>query len=59
MDVQNLTAGKVGRGNIKAMTGVLVHEANHQVQITTRFEEMLEDRVIVCRLMRNGCDQVL
>src|SRR5258706_13865275 len=59
MNVHNRSPGKVGGSNVKAMTRVLVHEANHQVQITTRLEKMLEDRVILRRLVSHGCDQIL
>ena len=57
--MQRPSSGKVCGGNKEAMTIILVHEANHQVQITRRFEKMFEDGVIVRGSVGNGSDQIL
>ena len=36
VDMENAPPGQVGGSNEEAVTGVLVHKADHQVQIVTR-----------------------
>ena len=57
--VEDAPARKVGRSDVEAVTGVLVHEANDEVEVVAGFEEVLEDGVIVGRMMGDGRDDVL
>ena len=59
MDMQHLSAGKIGGGYEKAVAQILVHEADHQVQITARFEERLENRILLHRPVCDRGDQIL
>ncbi len=59
VNVNDLSAGEIGGCDIKAVTGVLVHESNDHVEIAALFKQMLEDRVIICRLVRDRCNQIL
>ena len=59
VNVKDFSTRKIGGCNVEAMTGVFVHESNYKVQIARRFEEMFEDRVILCRLMCDGGNQIL
>src|SRR5215211_4566596 len=59
MDMENASAGEIGGGNEKAVTGVLVNEAHHQVQVLTRFEKMFENRIVFHGSVRDAGDQIL
>jgi hypothetical protein len=59
MHMQHPSTGEVGGGDVEAMSIVLVHEANHQVYISTCLEEMFEDRIVLGMSMGDRGDQIL
>ena len=59
VDVEDAPARKVGRSDVEAVTGVLVHETDDEVEVFARFEQVLEDGVIIGGMVRHGRDDVL
>ena len=59
VNMHRLATRKVSRSDKEAMTGVLIHKTNDEIEIARGFEQMLEDWVIFCRLVCGGRDQIL
>ncbi len=59
VDVEDAPARKVGRGDVKSVSRVLVHEADHEVEVAAGLEQMLEDGVVVGGMVRDSGNDVL
>src|SRR5919109_5383029 len=57
--VENASPGEIGGGDEKAVTIVFIHEADHEVYVLTRLEEMFKDRVLFPRSVRDRGDKIL
>ena len=53
MNMEHASGGEIGGGNVKAVTRILIHKADHNVEVLTRFEQRLEDRIIIRRFVGN------
>jgi len=47
VNVENMSAGKIGRGNVKAVAKVFVNEADHNIQVLAGFEKILKYGVVL------------
>ena len=45
MNVNDLTLREISRGKIEPVTGIFVHKADQQVNVTAGIEEVLKDRI--------------
>ena len=58
-NMENAPPRQVGGSNEEAVTGVLVHKADHQVQIVTRAQEVPENGIILHRPVCDLRDKIL
>lgn len=59
MDMEDLPLGKIGGGDVEAMTMVFVYEADHDVDVLGLVEELFEDGVLRGGLEGDGGGDVL
>src|SRR5687768_4565396 len=59
MHMENAPTRKVRGGNVEAMAIILIYEANHKVEILTRFEKVLKDGVVFGRSVGDRGNQIL
>ncbi len=59
VDVDDLALREIGRGDVEAVAGVLVHKTDHQVHLPAGFQQLAEDRVIGIRAAGHRRHQVL
>src|ERR1044071_3751599 len=59
MHMEHTSAGEIGRGDKKTMTRILIYKTDHEVNILTRFEKMLENRVVLRGTMCDCGNEIL